>query len=68
LSEALKQSKLETLNLARNQITDKGVNHLSEALKQSELKTLDLRNNQITDKGKELLDKARTPKTTIIYE
>ena len=67
LSEALKQSKLETLNLAENEITDKGVNHLSEALKQSKLETLILVGNQITDKGKELLDKARTPKTTIIY-
>ena len=58
LSEALKQSKLETLNLAVNQITDKGVNHLSEALKQSKLKTLHLRSNQITDKGVEHLSEA----------
>ena len=58
LSEALKQSKLETLILAVNLITDKGVNHLSEALKQSKLKTLNLRNNQITEKGVEHLSEA----------
>ena len=58
LSEALKQSKLETLNLRSNQITDKGVEHLSEALKQSKLETLDLMSNQITDKGVEHLSEA----------
>ena len=58
LSEALKQSKLETLNLAGNQITHEGVEHLSEALKQSKLKTLNLTHNQITDKGVNHLSEA----------
>ena len=52
--------KLNTLNLSRNKITDKGVQHLSTALTQTncKLNSLHLEVNNITDEGVEHLSTA----------
>ena len=54
--------KLNTLNLSRNKITDKGVQHLATALTQTncELNSLHLEVNNITDEGVEHLSTALT--------
>ena len=54
--------KVNTLNLSRNKITDKGVQHLSTALTQTncKLNSLHLEVNNITDKGVEHLSTALT--------
>ena len=54
--------KVNTLNLSRNKITDKGVQHLSTALTQTncKLNSLHLDVNNITDKGVEHLSTALT--------
>ena len=54
--------KVNTLNLSRNKITDKGVQHLSTALTQTncKLNSLHLEFNNITDKGVEHLSTALT--------
>ena len=54
--------KLNTLNLSRNKITDKGVEHLSTALTQTncKLNSLHLEVNNITDEGVEHLSTVLT--------
>ena len=54
--------KVNSLNLSRNKITDKGVQHLSTALTQTnyKLNSLHLEVNNITDKGVEHLSTALT--------
>ena len=70
MAEALTKDncKLNSLNLARNNITDKGVKHLAEALKNNncKLNSLDLAVNNITDEGVKHLPEALTNSNCIL--